>query len=908
MAELRNVTKRNAISDFRRVTPQAGFALRALGDMALEAYGVIAPIAAEDQRQRGAEAGREAARQQQGSRPRQSAPQRPQADGGLSGVGQPPAAGAPIPAVGTSAEGDTPEAVARDARDTLSAMPASLIQTESGGDFGALNNEVGAGGVRGHGGRGQFGQARLDDAARAGVIPAGTTPQQFANMPPETQIAVENWHIGEIDQAIDQTGAIGQEIQGVPVTRDGLRAVAHLGGVAGMRRFIETGGEYNPSDSFGTSLLAYLDTHGQGATTQVSTRTAPETTIRTADGKIEPRLFSPASDPILQAYNAAFGVSYISETSVRGLENLMQMSQEQRGNPSAFMEQAEAYVDQIVEQAPDMFKEDLRSSLATEAQRRYLGMLDEQQRETEQRANNSSKALMDRYSTDYAQALASGRPEDAAAARAQLENILYARESLPGIAWTREQSENTLLGAMDEAQRMRSAQSRAMSDEWKAQFGTVIAAANDGRSSDFDALVTNEAAVAAHPELAREAMAMMTVRDSMPAFMSAPPAVQQEILQQERERSIGAEWETDILDAMTKFHDNTVKALEEDPVQYGMDHIQGAPPPLDPALAATDPEAFVNAMEARSEFAARLQGEGWVDTPAYLTNAEVETFSALLSKDTPAEIRTALASTIVSGFGPDAARVLGELNADPVTVHGAQLMAAGGPASQATFMQALQGQELLDANQVQLPTGSGRIASFAPDAAVAMQGLPNAGAAQDQITKFAQALYASQASGLDPASEDAKLLMQQATQRALGQRTLRNGTVVGGVQTVGGHPVLLPTGVAGSKVEEVVMGAFSAPQAPETIGDRITSGMMLSPTVPTGLDATVWQRANASGATPMYGGRPMPRSIFTDDSVRFVSVGGSTYRMEVVAGASVHDITDENGMVFFFDIKKLIGD
>jgi len=145
-------------------------------------------------------------------------------------------------------------------------FPDSLVRTESGGNWNALNNEVGAGGTRGHGGRLQFGQARLEDAARAGVIPQ-MTPQQFAQASPQVQQAAENWHFSDIDKAIDSSGAakmIGQSIGGVPVTRDGLRAVAHLGGAGGMQKFVQSGGEYNPSDSFGTSLMDYLGTHGGG--------------------------------------------------------------------------------------------------------------------------------------------------------------------------------------------------------------------------------------------------------------------------------------------------------------------------------------------------------------------------------------------------------------------------------------------------------------------------------------------------------------------------------------------------------------------------------------------------------------------------------------------------------------------
>ena len=144
------------------------------------------------------------------------------------------------------------------------AFPKSLIQSESGGNWGALNNEVGAGGVRGHGGRLQFGQARLEDAARSGVIPRGMTPQEFARQPPEIQRAVENWHFSDIDREIKRRGLsnyVGQTIGGQRVTRDGMRAVAHLGGMGGLQRFIESGGRHNPADSFGTRLSDYFSAH-----------------------------------------------------------------------------------------------------------------------------------------------------------------------------------------------------------------------------------------------------------------------------------------------------------------------------------------------------------------------------------------------------------------------------------------------------------------------------------------------------------------------------------------------------------------------------------------------------------------------------------------------------------------------
>lgn len=153
----------------------------------------------------------------------------------------------------------------------------SLINSESGGNWQAQNNEVGAGGARGHFGRAQFGQARLQEAAAAGAIPQGTTPDQFMRSP-ELQKAAEAWHFGDIDQYIATRGydrAVGQAVNGVPVTLEGMRNVAHLGGKEGLRKFIETGGQYNPTDANGTSLMDYLRLGARSAGTRSAAADAP---------------------------------------------------------------------------------------------------------------------------------------------------------------------------------------------------------------------------------------------------------------------------------------------------------------------------------------------------------------------------------------------------------------------------------------------------------------------------------------------------------------------------------------------------------------------------------------------------------------------------------------------------------
>ena len=128
-----------------------------------------------------------------------------------------------------------------------------LFNKESGNNYGARNKQ-------GYVGRGQFGDARLEDARRAGVLPEGMDKEAFRR-DPNTQQAVEKWHFSDINDFIDKRGlgaVEGKTVGGVPVTREGLVNVAHLGGKGGMEKFITSGGAYNPTDANGTRLSDYL--------------------------------------------------------------------------------------------------------------------------------------------------------------------------------------------------------------------------------------------------------------------------------------------------------------------------------------------------------------------------------------------------------------------------------------------------------------------------------------------------------------------------------------------------------------------------------------------------------------------------------------------------------------------------
>ena len=127
-----------------------------------------------------------------------------------------------------------------------------LEQSESSGRSDA---EITIGDGRRFVGSLQFGKARLSDYQKA----TGTrfTQDEFIK-DTALQGQVAAWHIADLDKAID---ALGDDV--ADYDRNGLRAVAHLGGKSGMKKFVQSKGKYNPADELGTSLQSYYDEFAQ---------------------------------------------------------------------------------------------------------------------------------------------------------------------------------------------------------------------------------------------------------------------------------------------------------------------------------------------------------------------------------------------------------------------------------------------------------------------------------------------------------------------------------------------------------------------------------------------------------------------------------------------------------------------
>ena len=126
---------------------------------------------------------------------------------------------------------------------------------------------------QGYAGQFQFGSERLADLGLYTPAPGEgkngwkgqfhiapynvSTLQDFLNNP-AAQHAAFVAHVADIDKAIANTPGADKFDQ------NGLRAVAHLGGVGGMRNFVASGGNLNSQDANGTSLKNYYQRFASG--------------------------------------------------------------------------------------------------------------------------------------------------------------------------------------------------------------------------------------------------------------------------------------------------------------------------------------------------------------------------------------------------------------------------------------------------------------------------------------------------------------------------------------------------------------------------------------------------------------------------------------------------------------------
>jgi len=221
--------------------------------------------------------------------------------------------------------------------------------------------------------------------------------------------------------------------------------------------------------------------------------------------------------------------------------------------------------------------------------------------------------------------------------------------------------------------------------------------------------------------------------------------------------------------------------------------------PFDPA----NPAAFAKSLADRASFGAWAEGKGYVPKGQMrlMSDAEAADLKPAIAPTAEPATRLAAATALASlpdGKGDGVAVAAG---ATPAFLFGMGLIGENADPSLVTSM--LRGEAKLDAKTVAMPADKDLILAFN----TATQGIfADDPGAQKEVMAAAGALYADQATGLDPetikaggwtdsvAAQDA---YGQAVQRALGGSVDTAGNMtIGGLQDVAGYPVILPTGMS----------------------------------------------------------------------------------------------------------------
>lgn len=611
--------------------------------------------------------------------------------------------------------------------------------------------------------------------------------------------------------------------------------------------------------------------------------------VRAADGKLQQALYMPSSSPILQAHNAAAATAYNAEVLGQGAEEFVRMRQGYQGQPAEFAAAAQGFVDQLVKAAPESFRGALRGRLSGMAQDHILGAMSEQHDATQQRASNSTRALSDRYSTDYEDALVAGNDTAVSTARANLEEVLRVRESLPGSTWTRQQSENVLLDAARAAEGTRARSVNEQSREFGRQFDTIISAAEEGRTSEFDALLNDPDAVALQPEKAREAAAKVALRDEMPGFYRLNPAEQRSVIEAELNRPLGAVWEQDILDAAIEVNKATEGALEDDPIRWAGQYLDVPPPPM-PEFTGENSAEIVSALQDRRAYGESLVDQGFVDKPVFFSAAEKQALEVALGASSPAELQGAVAGALAAGIGDAASGVFASLNAPIEVLHSGQMMAQG--VSGLAAMEILQGREAIANGVAAAPTEPQMNAVISEKFGAAFVGLgPRA---RGDVTAAAASIYAARIGGAKVSPEDQAIAIEGAAQAAMGQTTSPRGITIGGVQDVMGKPTLLPPGVNGERATAAIIDALG--EGSNFIADAFRFG------APEPFDWT-----GIAASEPMLGGVGLMAAGVERENLSVVPMGrAGQYRLVHTTIGMEQDVRDASGNLFVFSLPKLM--
>lgn len=329
MVKLNRVTRSPTVSNYSRVAPEGGILLSGLAGIAQEAYEVLAPVATDQMTRSGMEEGTRAAQELMGQPEFQYT--------------------APPTARYSSSNGTAP-----------------VLGVNSGGIMDILDRTEGAGDYTT-----LFGHSQRDGGRFAGIDVTQMTLDDLANFQ-SVSGDYGQWVSGQVGRVATPIGRyqiVGTTLRrtaqqlGLPgntvftpeiqdqmfqhLANARLRSASTMSGKMEALRN-EWEGFQHVSDA---DLSAAIRDYEAGDTASVerprldatmssmnapTEATVPETTIRNSEGRIEPRMYSPLSDPILQAHNAAAEMTFVAETTNQFTQTIMGISNETTGDPDAF--------------------------------------------------------------------------------------------------------------------------------------------------------------------------------------------------------------------------------------------------------------------------------------------------------------------------------------------------------------------------------------------------------------------------------------------------------------------------------------------------------------------------------------------------------------------------------------------
>ncbi len=876
MAQLKKILPSNPVSNFSQVAPEGGAGFKLLADGLSELYDRLEPAAMDEMAERGSEYGREMARKDMGG-------QNSNYTFSTSGGG------------GEANSRISQKLVDRGMAPHIADAFVMNFEDESG-----LNSGINEIEPLVEGSRGGFGLAQWTGPRRRSL-------EAFA-AERGVDVANEDMQLDFLMSELEGSESrAGSEILASQDTASAATAIVNL--------FLRPSEEHRQRrtakyQNATTNREPTISTSGGGA---------QMTKIRNADGKLEGRKYSPFAGPILRAHDAAAKVAYQAEVLNKSTGDIMELSSQFLTDPEGFAQAASEYIDGMVESTPDFMKASVRGVLEKEVSRRHLGVMDAKQREIRQRASNESAALVDRWSANLQEAIVSGDPYEVAEAQGRLDDLLQARERLPGLAWTQAQSANVFLDIERRSQTEMAKRQKEVITGYKDDFRLITEAAKRGQYADAEDLLNNPEAVAAHPELAREAAAFVAMRDNLPEFLAMKPSEQIAAIESMAAAPVENDLQMDVLDAARKVVADNVKAWNDDPVKHdfevGQRTMEGPPPEL-PDFNTDNPESFIKGLNARREHMNMRIDEGYTTTRQYLSEEEATTVSAMMGKEAEPQIRAAISAAIVAGFGEDAIAVFDQLEIDRVTAFAGKMGAIGGDVNMAAKM--LQGQADIDAGLIQQLPEKDTINAYNTKVGAAFVGIQGRTEVEADVMAAARALYAVDAKGLQYDSDAAKKIMEDSIQKALGQVSKQNGKIVtGGVQEIMGHNTLLPVNVRGDEANaalrsslggnvadpSTVSGTFKAIGQAAFGGDPIDNTNVWDSMT---LTRTVNGRpTEVRMGQPLLYGEPIPQKLVDGGNVRIVPYQGY-YRMEVTSGETVLNVENAEGKLFIFDLQQLM--